>query len=62
MIFIHSCDSLLKYNLKKLNHKIELNDAVILTTKQNHIHLKNIKSYGWVNKKKKVNKITCKAS
>ncbi len=62
MIFIHSCDSLLKYNLKKLNHKIELNDAVILTTKPNHIHLKNIKSYGWVNfKKRKVNKITCKA-
>ena len=61
MIFVHSCDSLFKYNLKQLYKKIKLNDAVILTTKPNQIHLKNIKAYGWVNyKKKQVNKITCK--
>lgn len=60
-IFIHSCDNLLKYNLKTLYKKIEVNDGVILTTKPNRIHLKNIKSYGWVNlKKNKVSKITCK--
>ena len=59
-IFIHSCDNLLKYNLKTLQ-KIEVNDGVILTTKPNQIHLKNIKSYGWVSiKKNKVSKITCK--
>lgn len=60
-IFIHSCDSLIKYNLKNLTKKMNLSDAVILTTKPNFVHLKNIKSYGWVKCiDNKINKITCK--
>jgi dTDP-glucose pyrophosphorylase len=60
-IFIHSCDSFIKYNSKDLNKKIENSDTVILTTKPNKLHLKNIKSFGWVNcKNEKINKITCK--
>ena len=60
-IFIHSCDSLIKYNILDLNRKLNNSDAVILTTKPNNLHLKNIKSFGWVNiKNKKINKITCK--
>ena len=62
-IFIHSCDSLIKYKSKELIKKIHLNDAVILTTTPNKIHLKNIKSYGWVNCiNNKINKITCKTN
>lgn len=60
-IFIHSCDSLIKFNLIDLNKKLTNSDAVILTTKPNNLHLKNIKSFGWVNfKKNKIHKITCK--
>ncbi len=60
-IFIHSCDSLIKYNHSELNRKITGSDAVILTTKPNRLHLKNIKSFGWVNfKNQKINNITCK--
>ncbi len=62
-IFIHSCDSLIKYKSNELIKKIHSNDAVILTTKPNSIHLKNIKSYGWVNCiNNKINKITCKTN
>ena len=60
-IFIHSCDSLIEYDSKILFHKINSNDAVILTTKPNHIHLNNIRSYGWVKcLNNKISKITCK--
>tara|TARA_Y100000768_G_C23986735_1_gene689344 strand:- start:2304 stop:3056 length:753 start_codon:yes stop_codon:yes gene_type:complete len=60
-IFIHSCDSLIKYNSKDLSKKIHSSDAIILTTKPNKIHLKNIKSYGWVKCiNNKISKITCK--
>ena len=60
-IFIHSCDSLIKYNLIELQKKMDESDAVILTTKPNYLHLKNIKSYGWVNyKNNEIKKITCK--
>jgi dTDP-glucose pyrophosphorylase len=60
-IFIHSCDSLIKFSSKNLNIDLDNNKAVILTTKPNKIHLRNIKSYGWVNSKNnKIQKITCK--
>ena len=60
-IFIHSCDSLIKYNITDLYKKIKNSDAVILTTKPNKVHLKNIKSYGWVKSVgDKIEKITCK--
>ena len=60
-IFVHSCDSLIKYDLRDLNKKIKISDAVILTTKPNKLHLKNIKSFGWVNcKNNEIKKITCK--
>jgi len=60
-IFIHSCDSLIKYNNAELEKKMNESDAVILTTKPNSLHLKNIKSFGWVNcRNNKINKITCK--
>ena len=60
-IFIHSCDSLIKYNTVDLNKKITNSDAVILTTKPNKAHLKSINSYGWVKfSNNKIKKITCK--
>ena len=60
-IFIHSCDSLIKYKVTDLNKKIKDSDAVVLTTKPNKIHLKNIKSYGWVKTiDNNIKKITCK--
>tara|TARA_Y100000389_G_scaffold204564_1_gene258010 strand:- start:1152 stop:1883 length:732 start_codon:yes stop_codon:yes gene_type:complete len=60
-IFIHSCDSLIKYRLADFNKKIKNADAVVLTTKPNKIHLKNIKSYGWVKTiDNNIKKITCK--
>ena len=60
-IFIHSCDSFIKYNYCDLDKKLNNSDAVILTTKPNSLHLKNIKSFGWVKiKNKKIMKITCK--
>ena len=52
---------LLAEKLIDLNKKLTNSDAVILTTKPNNLHLKNIKSFGWVNfKKNKIHKITCK--
>ena len=60
-IFIHSCDSSIKYDKLKLFHSINNFDAVILTTKPNKNHLSNINSYGWVSiRKNKIKKITCK--
>ena len=60
-IFIHSCDSLIKYNAVNLNKKIKSSDAVILTTKPNKTHLRSINSYGWVKiSNNNIKKITCK--
>jgi len=60
-IFIHSCDSLIKYNKFKLNDLIEKSDGVILTTKPNKMHLSNINSFGWVSiRNNKIINITCK--
>lgn len=60
-IFVHSCDSLIKYDKLKLDKKLQSFDALILTTKPNKIHLKNINSYGWVSmNKNKITNITCK--
>ena len=61
-IFIHSCDSLIKFRSKELDKNLDKFDAVILTTKPNKTHLKNIKSYGWVNyKNNQIIKISCKS-
>tara|TARA_B110000003_G_scaffold265455_1_gene291324 strand:+ start:1815 stop:2582 length:768 start_codon:yes stop_codon:yes gene_type:complete len=60
-IFIHSCDSLIKFNINKLKNNLTKYDGVIFTTKPNDNHVKNIKSFGWVSlKNKKIHKITCK--
>ena len=60
-IFIHSCDSLIKFNRIHLNKDLSEYDGIVYTTKPNSTHIKNIKSYGWINiKKNKINKITCK--
>ena len=60
-IFIHSCDSLIRYSKVDLNKKVTNSDAVVLTTRPNKAHLKNIRSYGWVKiSKDKIKKITCK--
>ena len=60
-IFIHSCDSLIRYSKVDFYKKITNSDAVVLTTKPNKAHLKNISSYGWVKiSKDKIKKITCK--
>lgn len=60
-IFIHSCDSLIKFNTNQLTNNLSKYKGVIFTTKPNNNHIKNIKSFGWVNiKNKKIHKITCK--
>ena len=60
-IFIHSCDSLIKFNSTDLEKDLNKFDGIIYTTKPNKTHIKNIKSYGWVNlKKNKIHKIQCK--
>tara|TARA_B100000787_G_scaffold161016_1_gene140491 strand:- start:297 stop:1058 length:762 start_codon:yes stop_codon:yes gene_type:complete len=60
-IFIHSCDSLIKFKSNNLKSYLDQNDGIIFTTKPNKIHLKNIRSYGWVNlRNNKIYKITCK--
>ena len=60
-IFIHSCDSLIKFNSKNLINDLNNFKALIFTTKPNKIHLNNINSFGWVNlKNNKINKISCK--
>ena len=60
-IFIHSCDSLIKFDSRNLEKDLDKFKGIIYTTKPNKIHLTNVKSYGWVNlKKNKIHKITCK--
>jgi bifunctional N-acetylglucosamine-1-phosphate-uridyltransferase/glucosamine-1-phosphate-acetyltransferase GlmU-like protein len=60
-IFIHSCDSLIKFNSNNLAKDLNHFDGIIYTTKPNKIHIKNIKSYGWVNlKKNRIHRIECK--
>jgi len=60
-IFIHSCDSLIKFNSNNLNKNLDEYKGIIFTTKPNKTHIKNIKSYGWVNlKNNKIHNISCK--
>ncbi len=60
-IFIHSCDSLIRFDSSNLKKDLSLFKGIIYITKPNAAHIKNIKSYGWVNlKNNKINKITCK--
>ena len=60
-IFIHSCDSLIRFDSSNLKKDLNLFKGIIYTTKPNTTHIKNIKSYGWVNlKNNKIHKITCK--
>ena len=51
-IFIHSCDSLIKFNRIHLNKDLSEYDGIVYTTKPNSTHIKNIKSYGWITIKK----------
>ncbi len=61
MIFVHSCDSLIKYDKLKLVKAMNDADALILTTKPNKNHLSKIKSYGWVSiRNKRIINISCK--
>lgn len=61
-IFIHSCDSMIKYNSKTLSKNLNDYQAIIFSTKPNKTHINNIKSYGWVNfKNNKINRISCKS-
>jgi bifunctional N-acetylglucosamine-1-phosphate-uridyltransferase/glucosamine-1-phosphate-acetyltransferase GlmU-like protein len=60
-IFIHSCDSFIKFNSSAIKKDLGKFKGIIYTTKPNKTHIKNIKSYGWVNlKNNEINKITCK--
>ena len=60
-IFIHSCDSFIKFNSRTIKKDLGKFKGIIYTTKPNKTHIKNIKSYGWVNlKNNEINKITCK--
>ena len=60
-IFIHSCDSFIKFNLNELKNNLKKYKGLIFTTSPNKNHIKNIKSFGWVNlKNNKIHKITCK--
>ncbi len=60
-IFIHSCDSLIEFETNNLKKDLDEYEGIIYTTKANKIHVKNIKSYGWVNlRKNKIFKISCK--
>ena len=60
-IFIHSCDSFIKFETNNLIKDLDNYEGIIYTTKANKIHLKNCKSYGWVNlKKNKIYRISCK--
>ena len=61
IIFIHSCDSLIKFDKIKFLNKIKQNDVIVFTTKPTNSHLININSYGWVHHNiNKISKITCK--
>ncbi len=60
-IFIHSCDSLIRFESKNLKKDLNQFEGIIYSTKPNTSHIKNIKSYGWINlKNNKIHKITCK--
>jgi len=60
-IFVHSCDSYIKFNKKLFNKLLNSNDILIFTTKPNEFHLMNQNSFGWVNIiDDSINKITCK--
>ena len=60
-IFIHSCDSLIKFDSRNLEKDLDQFKGIIYTTKPNKTHLTNIKSYGWVNlKNNNIYKIACK--
>ena len=60
-IFIHSCDSLINFDTNNLKKHLDQYEGIIYTTKANKIHVKNSKSYGWVNlRKNKIYKISCK--
>ena len=41
-IFIHSCDSLIKFNSNNLNKNLDEYKGIIFTTKPNKTHIKNI--------------------
>lgn len=61
MIFIHSCDSLIKFNFNDFKNYLKRNDGIIFTAKPNKTHIKYVKSYGWVKLDNgKIIKITCK--
>ena len=60
-IFIHSCDSLVRFETKNLKTDLNQFKGIIYTTKPNASHIRNIRSYGWVNlKNNRINKIMCK--
>ena len=60
-IFIHSCDSLIDFDKNNLKKDLDKFEGIIFTTRPNKVHIRNIKSYGWVNiKKNKIRRITCK--
>ena len=60
-IFIHSCDSLINFETNNLIKDLNDYEGIIYSTKANKIHVKNSKSYGWVNlRKNKIYKISCK--
>lgn len=60
-IFIHSCDSLISFKLKKIDKELSKYEGIIFTTKSNSTHLKNINSYGWVNlRNNQIQNISCK--
>jgi dTDP-glucose pyrophosphorylase len=60
-IFIHSCDSLIKFKSNNLRSNLDQYEGLIFTTKPNKTHIQNIKSYGWVNlRNNKIHKIACK--
>jgi dTDP-glucose pyrophosphorylase len=60
-IFIHSCDSLIKFNSDNLKKDLKQFEGIIYTTKANKIHVNNVKSYGWISlRKEKIYKISCK--
>ena len=60
-IFVHSCDSLIKFESNTLRPNLDKYDGLIFTTKPNINHIQYNKSYGWVNLENDIiHKITCK--
>lgn len=61
IVFIHSCDSYINFNLQVFKKLIKNNDLIIFTNKPSQHNIENINSYGWVSFKNKIIKnITCK--